>query len=55
MVSPQTVSEYPQGMSLQLGKVQASHWPLVHSVPAEHVPQLTVPPQPLEAVPQINP
>jgi hypothetical protein len=55
ITSPQTVSEYPQGMLLQLGKVQASHCPLEHAVPAEQVPQLTELPQPLEAVPQVTP
>ncbi len=53
-VTPQTTTAWPHGMLAQSGSVQATHWLAVQLSPVGHVPQETVPLQPLETFPQVK-
>jgi hypothetical protein len=52
-VTPHSLTEVLQGIEVQSGRVQATQAPeLLQLCPAAQVPQVMVPPQPSEAVPQ---
>ncbi len=53
---PHTVWLWLQGIVSQLGRTQVTQAPLLlHWLPFGHVPQDTVPPQPLETEPHVRP